>query len=104
MCGGTAIAPADLKPTLYIVLELMETPEVAHVPQVARFFGLTETDARLAGFLMAGGSLAAYARENDVSRNTARNQLQANFQKTHVNRQAELVALLKDTAESFATE
>ncbi|MEO1552999.1 MAG: hypothetical protein AAFR82_03625 [Pseudomonadota bacterium] len=51
---------------------------------------------------MSGGSLSAFAKENGISRNTARNQLQVIFQKTNVRRQGELVALLRDTVSSLS--
>ena len=96
------IAPDELKPTLQHVLELMDMDVEDDQSELTQFFGLTVTEARLAIFLVNGGSLAEYAAENQVSRNTARNQLQQIFQKTHVRRQAELVALLKDTLNSFS--
>lgn len=95
-------APDELKATLTHVVELMDMPEIDEHPEVAQFFGFTAAEAKLATFLMSGGSLSTYAQENDLSRNTARNQLQMIFQKTHVRRQAELVALLRDTASSFS--
>lgn len=55
-------------------------------------FGLSKTEARLSATLASGRTLAEYARENGISRNTARNQLSIVFDKTGVRRQAELVA------------
>lgn len=97
------IAPDELKPTLEHVLELMDVPDEddGAGAELAQFFGFTGAEAKLAAYLMAGGSLSSFAKENGVSRNTARNQLQVVFQKTNVRRQAELVALLKDTMNSF---
>ena len=95
------IAPDDLKPTLEHVLELMDLRDEDDGAELAQFFGFTGAETKLAAYLMAGGSLSSFAKENGVSRNTARNQLQVIFQKTNVRRQAELVALLKDTMNSF---
>ena len=96
------IAPDELKPTLSHVIELMETPvEEAH-PELAQFFGFTAAETKLAVFLMQGGSLSSFAKEHEISRNTARNQLQIIFQKAYVRRQAELVALLRDTMNSLS--
>jgi len=95
------IAPDELKPTLNHVIELMETPAEEDHPELAQFFGFTAAETKLAVFLMQGGSLSAFAKEHEISRNTARNQLQVIFQKTYVRRQAELVALLRDTMNSL---
>lgn len=96
------IAPDELKPILGHVLELMNLPDEDDDPALSQFFGFTGAEAKLATFLMAGGSLSSFAKENGISRNTARNQLQVIFQKTNVRRQAELVALLRDTVNSLS--
>lgn len=57
-------------------------------------YGLTQAEAQLAANLANGDSLETYAEKQGVSKNTVRNQLKACFQKTGVNRQAELVNLL----------
>ncbi len=95
------IAPDELKPTLEHVLDLMDADDEEASPKLAKFFGFTGAEAKLASYLMSGGNLSGFAREHGVSRNTARNQLQVVFQKANVRRQAELVALLKDTLNSF---
>lgn len=95
------LAPDDLKPTIQHVLELYSRPPEDHGAELAQFFGFTAAETKLALFLMHGGSLTEFASENGTSRNTVRNQLKQIFQKTHVRRQAELVALLKDTLASF---
>ncbi len=56
--------------------------------------GLTATESELAAALVAGESLSDYAARRSVAVQTARNQLQSIFQKTGVNRQADLVRLL----------
>lgn len=95
------IAPDVLKPTLAHVVELMDAPDDDY-PELAQFFGFTAAETKLAAFLVSGGSLSEFARRNGISRNTARNQLQVIFQKTDVRRQAELVALLRDTLDSLS--
>ena len=57
-------------------------------------FALTPAEIRLAAHLVNGGAVATYAKRHAISRNTARNQLQAVYGKTNTHRQAELVALL----------
>lgn len=57
-------------------------------------FALTPAEIRLAAYVVHGGTLAGYAKQHALSRNTARNQLQAIYGKTGTHRQAELVALL----------
>lgn len=95
------LAPDDLKPTIQKVLELYSRSEKDHGAELAQFFGLTAAETKLALHLMQGGSLTEFASLNGTSRNTVRNQLKQVFQKTHVRRQAELVALLRDTQASF---
>jgi DNA-binding CsgD family transcriptional regulator len=60
-------------------------------------FALTPAEIRLAAYVVHGGTVAGYAKQHAVSRNTARNQLQAIYGKTGTHRQAELVALLLKT-------
>lgn len=96
------IAPDELKPILGHVVELMSLPDEDEDQALSQFFGFTGAEARLATYLMAGGSLSAFAKAHGISRNTARNQLQVVFQKTNVRRQAELVALLRDTLSSLS--
>jgi len=76
---------------LLLACKLEESKEISQDVLMANF-GLSRTEARLSATLASGRSLSDYARENGVSRNTARNQLSTVFQKTGVRRQAELVA------------
>lgn len=57
-------------------------------------FGLTPAEARLAQVLFEGGSVQQIAARFGISSNTVRVQLASIFDKTHTNRQADLVALL----------
>ena len=62
--------------------------------KLARTYGLTPTEARIAVHLAAGGSITGYAELFGVSAGTARSQLKSIFAKTGVDRQAALVALV----------
>jgi DNA-binding CsgD family transcriptional regulator len=57
-------------------------------------WGLTQTEARLAIHLAAGGSVQGYADLFEVSVGTVRSQLKSIFAKTGVNRQAALAVLV----------
>lgn len=83
------------------VLLLVDDP--ARVPMaplaaqtlLARAFGLTGSEARLALQLGAGASLTEAAATLGITRNTARAHLRAVFGKTDVHRQVELVRLVQ---------
>lgn len=98
-----AHAPDELSEAVSHVIELLSGPETPDATAVSQFFDLTAAESRLAGWLMAGGNLTSYAREIGLSRNTARNQLQSVFQKVQVNRQAELVKIMLETARKLKT-
>lgn len=93
--------PEEFRPLIRQVLDLMDTPLEDARDEIGKYFGFTMTETRLALHLMDGGSLSNYAEARNVSRNTARNQLQVIFQKTRVTRQSQLVALLRDVQRSF---
>lgn len=59
-----------------------------------RAFSLTESEALLAEALLNGATVADYAREREVSKQTLRNQLVGVMRKTGTRRQSELVSLL----------
>jgi len=63
-------------------------------PEVSRMLGLTPSETRLVIELANGLSLDEIAEKISVSRNTLRTHLQRAFQKTGVNKQASLVALV----------
>ncbi|MBR1196468.1 helix-turn-helix transcriptional regulator [Bradyrhizobium sp. AUGA SZCCT0240] len=60
-------------------------------------FKLSAAEARLVSALIAGQTLAEYARDSGHSRNTVRNQLASALEKTDTRRQAELVAAIVGT-------
>lgn len=59
-----------------------------------RAFALTESEALLAEALLNGATVADYAMEREVSKQTLRNQLVGVMRKTGTRRQSELVSLL----------
>jgi DNA-binding CsgD family transcriptional regulator len=61
---------------------------------VARAFGLSRAEARLASLIAGGMAPDAAAQKLGVSRETVRNQLKAVFAKTETHRQNEVAALL----------
>ena len=69
---------------------------------LAQLFGLTPAEALLASELARGYSLDEAAGHLNVSRNTARSQLQSIFMKTGVNRQGELVRMLLSSAAALS--
>lgn len=60
---------------------------------LARRYGLTPTQARIAVFVAEGGTVADYARVHKVSPQTVRTHLKAVFAKTGTSRQAELAGV-----------
>ncbi|MEH2543245.1 MULTISPECIES: helix-turn-helix transcriptional regulator [unclassified Bradyrhizobium] len=71
----------------------------AEVIQAA--FKLSAAEARLVSALIAGRTLAEYARDSGHSRNTVRNQIASVFEKTNTRRQAELVTTIVRTLGMF---
>jgi DNA-binding CsgD family transcriptional regulator len=63
-------------------------------PILAKTFGLTPSEAKLACIIARGAGPEIAALELKISRETARNQLKSVFAKTGTHRQSELVALL----------
>jgi DNA-binding CsgD family transcriptional regulator len=61
---------------------------------LAKTFGLTPSEAKLACIIARGAPPNVAAQELNISRETARNQLKSVFAKTDTHRQSELVALL----------
>ena len=67
-----------------------------------RTFSFTQSEAQLADALLAGATLAEYAKERQVSKQTLRNQLVGIMRKTGTRRQSELVSLLTRLSVSCA--
>ena len=92
------IEPAARSPflgarALLLLLDLSER-SAAHSGLLARVFGLTAAEAKLASLIGAGESIECAAERLGISSHTARTQLKAVFGKTSTHRQGELVALL----------
>ncbi|WP_027583718.1 helix-turn-helix transcriptional regulator [Bradyrhizobium sp. Ai1a-2] len=66
-------------------------------------FKLSAAEARLVSALIAGRTLAEYARDSGHSRNTVRNQLASALEKTGTRRQAELVTAIVGTLGMFGS-
>lgn len=76
------------------VSDLDERPTVA-LEVVARVFGLTGAETRLAEKLLAGHRLDMIAEMHGVSQHTVSTQLKSIFRKTQTSRQSELIELLR---------
>jgi DNA-binding CsgD family transcriptional regulator len=87
---------AILDPGPLVMLVVHGSLEIASLPMdlLWRAFSLTESEARLAEALLAGATLADFAKEREVSKQTLRNQLVGVMRKTGTRRQSELVSLL----------
>ncbi|HVY52568.1 MAG TPA: PAS domain-containing protein [Devosia sp.] len=87
---------AILDPGPLVMLVIHGSLEVAPLPMdlLWRAFGLTESEATLAEALLSGSTLADFAQEREVSKQTLRNQLVGVMRKTGTRRQSELVSLL----------
>ena len=68
---------------------------------IARSFGATPAEARIAQALMDGFSLYEYADANDLSRHTVRNQMRALLHKTGARNQADLIRLMYSLTSPF---
>lgn len=79
------------------VIVFIDDPEikVATPPELlARTYGLTAAESRLAGLLMQGESLVDAAEQLGVTHNTVRTHLQRIYQKTNTAHQGDLVRVL----------
>ncbi|HVX73522.1 MAG: helix-turn-helix transcriptional regulator [Devosia sp.] len=87
---------AILDPGPLVTLIVHGTLDAASLPLdlLWRAFGLTEAEAQLAEALVKGATLADFAQEREVSKQTLRNQLVGVMRKTGTRRQSELVSLL----------
>jgi DNA-binding CsgD family transcriptional regulator len=85
-----------LDPGPLVMLVVHGSLEIQSLPMdlLWRAFSLTESEARLAEALLGGATLADFAKEREVSKQTLRNQLVGVMRKTGTRRQSELVSLL----------
>lgn len=93
-----AVCRVELEPfsprLLVTFADAAETLSTNNVSLLAEYFGLTPAEQRLTQYLAAGGRLSDAAREFGVSPHTVRNQLRAVFEKSGVQRQADLTRLV----------
>jgi DNA-binding CsgD family transcriptional regulator len=90
---GAARSPFLGARVLLVLTELF--PKSGPPPDVlARAFGLSRAQAKLASIIATGISPKQAAEKLSIARETARNHLKAVFAKTETHRQSELVALL----------
>lgn len=87
---------AVLDPGPLVMLILHGSLEMSSLPTdlLWRAFSFTESEGLLAEALLNGATLADFAREREVSKQTLRNQLVGVMRKTGTRRQSELVSLL----------
>lgn len=87
---------AILDPGPLVMLVVHGSLEMSSLPTdlLWRAFSLTNSEARLAEALLNGATLADFAKEREVSKQTLRNQLVGVMRKTGTRRQSELVSLL----------
>jgi len=91
--GGRARSPFLGAPALLTFDDMGPKPGPAPRLLIS-IFGLTGAEAKLATLIAGGAALDATARQLEISRETASNQLKSVFTKTETHRQSELVALL----------
>lgn len=90
---GAARSPFLGARALLVISDLDRLPRPP-TDVLAKTFGLSPAEAKLAALIAKGVSLNKAADELSIARETARNQLKAVFAKTATHRQGELVALL----------
>jgi DNA-binding CsgD family transcriptional regulator/PAS domain-containing protein len=79
------------RPIALIFLSGSGDRAVPSAEALARFYGLSPAEARLAAALLSGERLEAYAERAQISRETARTLLARTFRKTGCSRQADLI-------------
>lgn len=84
--------PRPVPAALVRLIELERRPE--HLSEHSHLFNLTPRETEVASALLEGHSIDSMAATLGMSRNTARNHLQALFQKTRTNRQSDLIRML----------
>ncbi|MBS0391208.1 MAG: helix-turn-helix transcriptional regulator [Proteobacteria bacterium] len=90
----TAWSESAESPAGVVIIRDVEQKSVASQAVLKRLYGLTPAEATLALKLLEGMTVDEASEQLHISRNTARCQLRAIFDKTGVARQSELVRLL----------
>jgi DNA-binding CsgD family transcriptional regulator len=83
---------APVAAALVRIIELDMRPE--HLSEHSHLFDLSPRETEIAAALLEGHSIDSLAATLGVSRNTARNHVQALFRKTGTNRQSDLIRVL----------
>ena len=78
--------------TFLVTVRELRTPTPPPEPALMRAFGLTPAEARVAAMLAAGYSIETLSDRLSITKDTARSQLRAIFQKTGYRRQSEMTA------------
>jgi DNA-binding CsgD family transcriptional regulator len=89
-----AFPPDARRPAVIVFVSDPEVKVLAEPGVLARGYGLTAAESRLAEQLMQGESLVHAAERLGVSHNTARTHLQRIYQKTETTHQGDLIRLL----------
>jgi len=87
----------------FIIAGLTDFEQEQDVIRLAQSLGATPAEAKLAGALSGGAKLSDYAKTVGISRQTARNQLQALLHKTGTNSQSGLIRLLLTLASPLSS-
>lgn len=88
------VLAAGGQPLVLLILQDMGRQQVPRGAVLAKVFGLTPAEGRLAEALLANETIESYAHKAAVSRNTVRTHLANLFAKTGTRRQAELLRML----------
>ncbi|MFL5239820.1 MAG: helix-turn-helix transcriptional regulator [Rhizomicrobium sp.] len=84
--------PPPVPAALVRLIQLEMGPE--HLSEHSHMFGFSLRETNVASALLEGHSIDSLAAALGISRNTARNHVQALFRKTHTSRQVDLVRVL----------
>ena len=90
--------------SVVLIVSDPESAPGAVVDLLSTLHGLTRAEARMAGALIRGQSLAEYASQRGISRNTAKSQLRQILAKTGAQRQADLVRIILTSPVMLATQ
>jgi DNA-binding CsgD family transcriptional regulator/PAS domain-containing protein len=90
--GGLLVDSFEQTATALLLVTPVDRSATTPAEAIAAAFQLSPAEARLVSALCAGLTLAEYAGQAELSRNTVRNQLACVFAKTRTSRQSELVS------------
>ena len=79
---------------LVFVIDATKSQSLSTLNLLAKLYGFSATELKVASALLSGKSPEEYSRQNGASINTVRTQLKALFRKTGVRGQSELLVLL----------